>query len=97
VQIEQNDPTIAVSRPWDLTDIETRASAIDGVENALAGATPQESHENWVRFKTDHGWTYGPVKDEVMKQHPLLVPYANLPDSQRVKDALFTAIVRALR
>lgn len=29
VQIEQNDPTIPVSAPWDETDPETQQSAVD--------------------------------------------------------------------
>jgi hypothetical protein len=97
LQIEQADPSIPISRPWDDTDAETQASAVDRVRAVLEGADPERSHENWVRFKTDHGWTHGPVKDETLKQHPLLIPYDQLPESQRVKDDLFGAIVGALR
>jgi hypothetical protein len=96
VQIEQDDPTIPVSPSWDDLDEETRASALDGVNGVIAGNTPEQSHENWVRFKVTNGWTLGPVKDEMTKQHPLLVPYAELPESQKAKDDLFVAIVRAL-
>jgi hypothetical protein len=96
IQIEQADPTIPVSASWDDTDPETQRSAVDGVLSVQRGSTPEESHENWTRFKVSHGWTLGPVKDETSKQHPLLVSYDELPESQKVKDALFVSIVRAL-
>lgn len=81
---------------WDDLDQEMKDSAIDGVRNARAGATPEESHENWLRFKEGQGWTYGEVKDFEAKTHPCFVPYADLPEEQKVKDHLFTAIVKAL-
>ena len=96
LQIEQADPTIPVSPSWDDVDPETRKSAEVGVLGVINGNTPEESHEGWMRFKLDNGWTLGPVKDEATKQHPLLVPYDELPASQRIKDALFVNIVRAL-
>lgn len=96
LQIEQNDPTIPVSKSWDDTEHETQLSAIKGVLGVQDGNTPEQSHEGWTAFKLAHGWTLGPIKDEATKQHPLLVPYAELPASQKVKDDLFVAIVRAL-
>lgn len=96
VQIEQADPTIPVSAEWALLDDETRESAINGVLAAQHGMTPEQSHHNWVSFKVDHGWTFGPVKDEDKKTHPLLVHYEALPASQKLKDDLFLAIVKAL-
>lgn len=96
LQIEQADPAIPVSRSWDNTDVETKNSAIEGVLGVLGGNTPEQSHEGWCNFKIDHGWSWGPTKDETLKEHPLLVPYADLPESQKVKDDLFVAIVKAL-
>jgi hypothetical protein len=96
VQIEQADPTIPISPSWDDTDPETQRSAIEGVRGVRAGNTPEQSHQSWIDFKLDHGWTLGPVKDEAKKEHPLLVPYDQLPASQRVKDSLFVAIVQTL-
>lgn len=96
LQIEQADSTIPVSPLWHELDSETIESGIQGVKAALAGATPEQLHDQWVRFKVENGWTLGPVKDTEAKQHPLLVPYDELPAGQRVKDALFSAIVRAL-
>lgn len=42
------------------------------------------------------GWTYGPVKDFAAKTSPCLIPYADLPEAQRRKDALFQSVVRAV-
>lgn len=98
LQIEQADPTIPVSRSWDDLDEETRQSAIEGIDKIRSGevTSPEESHDSWVEFKVRNGWTLGPRKDEHLKQHPLLIPYGELPEGQRVKDALYFAIVGAL-
>jgi hypothetical protein len=99
LQIIQNDPGIPVSAPWNGLDPETRQSAIDGVLFRIENpdTTPERSHQNWCDFKLANGWTVGPVKDETLKQHPLLVPYSELPAEAKVKDELFVAVVDALR
>jgi RyR domain len=76
-----------------------RQSAIKGVEWRLANPEAPESaqHEAWVEEKVREGWVYGPVKDAEKKFHPCLVPYDELPAEQRAKDALFAAIVTALK
>ena len=96
VQIEQNDPTIPVSNSWDESSPSTRDSAIAGVVGAQSGFGPAESHNGWMEFKLNDGWVLGPMKNEELKQHPLLVPYEDLPESQKVKDKLFLAIVKVL-
>ncbi len=63
----------------------------------LDSVTTEDSHAGWMKFKTEHGWAYGEVEDAEKKTHPCLVPYAELPAEQRVKDALFFAIVTSLR
>jgi hypothetical protein len=73
-------------------------SAINGVYHAMIypDATSEDMHSNWMADKIADGWVYGRVKDPVAKTHPCMVPYAELPEFQRKKDALFLAIVRAL-
>jgi len=86
-----------VNPPWNELDDEMKNSAVDGVDNILINnATPEESHENWMEFKEDHGWVYGEVKDPEKKTHPCMVPYSQLPADQRVKDTLFHSIVWSL-
>lgn len=96
IQHIQQNPGISISPPWDEAPAWQRDSAVDGIERALDGATPEELHQNWCDFKSADGWVFGPVKDGDTKTHPCLVPYDELPADQQLKDALFSAIVGAL-
>jgi len=73
-----------------------KQSAIKGVEGALAGNTPEQSHESWLAEKERTGWKYGPVKDVEKKEHPCFVPYSQLPPDQQYKDKLFLDTVRSV-
>ena len=76
-----------------------RESAIKGVEfrinNPDAGHDAQ--HNSWMKEKVDAGWVFGDVKDAEAKTHPCIVPFEQLPEFQQKKDALFCAIVDALK
>ncbi len=86
-----------VSLSWEECSEEMRTSIRQGVYGVLNdGHSPEESHKSWLKFKADHGWTYGPVKDEVAKRHPCMVDYAMLPTHQKAKDALFVGTVRMM-
>ena len=75
-----------------------RKSAINGVRFHLEnpGSSPSDSHESWLDEKTRDGWKYGPVKDPEKKEHPCFVPYDELPESQQIKDYLFSGIIDSL-
>lgn len=83
--------------PWQRAPEWQRQSAINGVKGALAGNTPEQSHESWLAEKRAAGWRYGPTKDPEKKQHPCMVPYGELPDEQRVKDHLFCRTVELMK
>lgn len=80
---------------WDKAPQWQRESAINGVMFALQSidSTPEDSHNNWMSHKAADGWVYGEVKDPDKKEHPCMVPYSQLPASQRFKDVLFRTIV----
>jgi len=46
----------------------------------------QKEHIRWMNERTDAGWTYGPVRDNDKKIHPLLVGWEKLPDKEKQKD-----------
>lgn len=81
---------------WDDAPEWQRSSALKGVEGALSGNTPEESHAGWYAEKVATGWKFGPVKDPEAKEHPCMVPYAMLPPEQRAKDSIFIGTVRAM-
>jgi len=94
LQAIQGDPT--PSPAWnDAPDWQTN-SAVEGVVKAIDGQGPEQLHESWCDFKRNDGWMFGDVKDVDAKTHPCLVPYADLPDDQKIKDHVFGAIVRVL-
>lgn len=82
---------------WDDAPEWQKSSARNGVKMHMANpnATPENSHESWLREKLENGWKYGPVKDPEKKEHPCCVPYGELPVEQRIKDYLFRAVVHA--
>lgn len=43
-------------------------------------------HEVWAKARMVQGWTYGPVRDDAAMQHPCLVPYEELPESEKEYD-----------
>jgi hypothetical protein len=55
------------------------------------------SHVAWMKERTRGGWIYGTVKDPEKKTHPCLVPYEELPEAQRKKDAVVVQTYLALR
>jgi hypothetical protein len=85
--------------PWDEAALWQRESGIKGVEFAIANpdANASAQHDAWLKEKLDNGWKYGPVKDADKKEHPCCVPYDQLPEEQKRKDALFRNIVLALK
>ncbi len=81
---------------WDEAPDWQKSSASNGVVGALNGNTPEDSHKGWMAEKVANGWTFGPVKDPDKKEHPCMVPYAELPVAQRLKDSIFLSVVRAV-
>jgi hypothetical protein len=66
--------TTSVKLPDDLVELRERLA-----ENA---------HELWAAQRFSDGWTYGPGRDDVRKQNPCLVPYEELPESEKQYDRL---------
>ncbi len=46
----------------------------------------ENTHNVWARERMAQGWRYGPTRDDVKKEHPGLVPYDDLPESEKDHD-----------
>lgn len=79
---------------WDAAPEWHRESLCKGVQFHYEHpeATFEDSHNKWLEEKRAAGWKYGPVKDVEKKEHPCFMPYSELPDPQKTKDALFKAV-----
>lgn len=83
--------------PWDEAEDWQQVSAINGVEFAINNpdAPAWAQHDAWMSDKVKDGWKYGPIKNPLIKEHPCLVAFSELPTDQRIKDHLFKGIVKA--
>lgn len=52
----------------------------------LQEAIAENAHEIWAKARTDQGWTYGPERTDQKKETPDMVPYCNLPESEKLYD-----------
>lgn len=54
--------------------------------NLLVEKMSKNCHEVWAKTRMNQGWTYGSARNDAMKKHPCLVPYEELPESEKVFD-----------
>lgn len=81
MKCNETDKECCRSQSTDTGDVALPESLMPLIE-ALA----ENVHDTWAKGRIDEGWTYGPVRDDARKQHPCLVPYADLPESEKAYD-----------
>jgi ryanodine receptor 2 len=54
--------------------------------NSLLEAMAKNVHEIWAQERINQGWTYGEKRDDMLKQHPCLIAYEDLPEEEKVYD-----------
>ncbi len=53
---------------------------------ALVERLAENTHDTSAQRRLAEGWTYGPLRDDERKQHPGLVPYAELSEGEKEYD-----------
>ena len=53
---------------------------------ALTEKIAENTHDLWAVGRLREGWSYGEKRDDDAKTTPCLVPYDELPDSEKVYD-----------
>ena len=54
----------------------------------LREAIAENAHDRWALERQSEGWTYGPKRDDSKLETPDMVPYAQLPQSEKQYDRL---------
>lgn len=70
-----------IPKPIDTADI-TLSAELQELTEEMA----RNVHEVWSRTRINDGWTYGPERNDAEKKHPCLVPYDDLPESEKEYD-----------
>lgn len=68
-------------KPIDTSDVTLDKDILE-----LCEILSKNTHEVWSEGRIREGWTYGDVRDDEKKQHPCLIPYEALPESEKEFD-----------
>lgn len=72
----------------------SKESVIFAINNPQAPHSAQ--HDQWMEQKKRDGWKFGKTKDAHKKTHPMMIPYEDLPEFERRKDAIVRALALSL-
>lgn len=56
------------------------------VHSGLIEKLAEKMHDCWMEKRLAEGWGCGPVRDDAKKETPCLVPYEQLPESEKEYD-----------
>jgi len=67
--------------PVDTSSVELSRDIVELTERLA-----KNTHDVWAQERMAQGWTFGPERNDTLKQHPSLVAYEELPESEKVYD-----------
>ena len=65
----------------DISDVELDSTLMELVE-----VMAKNVHDVWAETRIKDGWRYGETRNDERLEHPCLIPYEELPDSEREYD-----------
>src|SRR4051812_27077281 len=71
---------------YDPKPIDTKNVTLDPEVEELTEKLAENNHDHWALQRRADGWRYGPNRDDERKEHPGLVPYAELSDAEKAYD-----------
>lgn len=66
--------------------LDTSGITLDKGLTELIELLARNTHDNWAQKRLEEGWKYGPERNEQKREHPCLVPYEKLPESEKNYD-----------
>lgn len=68
-------------RPIDTSNVKLTEDILE-----LTEMLAKNSHDIWAFQRMKEGWKYGPGRDDKKKENPCLVPYEDIPESEKDLD-----------
>lgn len=75
------EKSVYIPRPIDAQNIELAPEILE-----LAERLAENAHDVWAAGRLRDGWRYGPTRNDERKEHPDLVPYAELSEAEKEYD-----------
>ena len=72
---------VYVPKPIDTTGVELAPELLEITERIAANV-----HDVWAAARIAEGWKYGHIRNDKQKEHPYLVEYTDLPESEKAYD-----------
>ena len=69
--------------PYKPSPIETSGVTLSPEILRLVEKLAEHAHDVWALDRLNNGWTCAAERNDDMKQHPCLVPYEELPESEK--------------
>ena len=70
-----------IPKPFD-----TKSITLTTELSSLIEKTAENLHDVWARKRMDEGWSWGPERNDQKRTTPCLVPYGDLPESEKDYD-----------
>lgn len=86
--------------PWNEREDDFKVQFLEVIDRQCGpqrSMSPEELHGSWMQAYLTNGWVYGETYDREKRLHPDLVPYADLGQLERDKDAVFVALCEIAR
>jgi hypothetical protein len=71
---------------YDPKTIDTSQVTLSSEFGELVECLAQNNHDHWARKRMDEGWRYGLQRNDHRKEHPDLIPYEQLTESEKDYD-----------
>lgn len=68
--------------------IDVDSIPLDADLEELQEAIAENAHDVWAEARKEEGWSYGKERNDAKKQHPDMIPYTALPDSEKEYDRI---------
>jgi RyR domain len=68
-------------QPVDTSSIELSQDILELTERLA-----KNTHDVWAQERVAQGWTFGRERNDARREHPSLIPYDELPESEKVYD-----------